>query len=198
MAGTQKSAANSSLASTTTASAAPHARARLRMVSRSSPPWPTSTATAMTSPPVCSARYGIATEVSRPPEYASTTRSLMIVISCAMCSCSSVRCWLGPGRAALASSFAPVGQFEERLGDLVSAVRVAGDDEDGVVARDGAEDGRPFGVVDRRRQVLGGPGRGPHHDQVGRRLGRDQQLRGEPGEPSGERLGGAGAGPPDP
>ena len=46
----------------------------------SSPPWPTSTATAITSAPVFSARYGMATEVSRPPEYASTTRSVMMLV----------------------------------------------------------------------------------------------------------------------
>ena len=34
----------------------------------SSPPWPTSTATAITSAPVSSAIQPIATEVSRPPE----------------------------------------------------------------------------------------------------------------------------------
>ena len=67
-AGMQKSAANSSRASTTTASTAPQASARWRIASRSSPPWPTSSATAMTSAPVCSARYGMATDVSRPPE----------------------------------------------------------------------------------------------------------------------------------
>src|ERR1017187_1002255 len=77
-AGTQKSAANSSRTSTTTASAAPQASARSRMAPRSSPPWPTSTATAMTSAPVCSAIQPIATEVSRPPENASTTRCVMV------------------------------------------------------------------------------------------------------------------------
>ena len=44
------------------------ASARWRMTSRSSPPWPTSTAQAITSAPVSSAIQPIATEVSSPPE----------------------------------------------------------------------------------------------------------------------------------
>ena len=51
-----------------TASTAPQSRARWRMTSRSSPPWPTSTATATTSAPVSSAIQPMHTEVSRPPE----------------------------------------------------------------------------------------------------------------------------------
>ena len=39
-----------------------------------SPPWPTSRDTATTSLPVRSFRYEMATEVSRPPEYAKTRR----------------------------------------------------------------------------------------------------------------------------
>ena len=53
---------------------APHASARCLMVSRLSPPWPTSRDTATTSLPVRSFRYEMATEVSRPPEYARTRR----------------------------------------------------------------------------------------------------------------------------
>ncbi len=68
IAGRQYSSANSSLASATSASTAPQASARLRMMSMSSPPWPTSTATAMTSAPVSSAIQPMQTEVSRPPE----------------------------------------------------------------------------------------------------------------------------------
>ena len=72
----QYSLANSFRASTTYASTAPQASARFLMVSRLSPPWPTSRDTATTSLPVRSLRYGMATEVSRPPEYASTIRLL--------------------------------------------------------------------------------------------------------------------------
>jgi hypothetical protein len=68
MAGMQNSSANSSLASTTDTSTAPQALARAAIVSRSSPPWPTSTAHAITSAPVSSAIQPIATEVSSPPE----------------------------------------------------------------------------------------------------------------------------------
>jgi hypothetical protein len=67
-AGAMKSVANSSFASTTTDSTAPQARARSRISSRSSMPWPTSTAQAMTSTPLCSFIHWIATEVSSPPE----------------------------------------------------------------------------------------------------------------------------------
>ena len=70
-AGKQKSSAISARASTTMASTAPAARARVRMASQSSPPdsaaWPTSTATAITSTPLFSINHRIATEVSSPP-----------------------------------------------------------------------------------------------------------------------------------
>ena len=70
-AGTQNSSAISVRASTTTASTAPAARARVRMASQSSPPrsaaWPTLTATAMTSTPSFSISQRTATDVSRPP-----------------------------------------------------------------------------------------------------------------------------------
>src|SRR5213080_1212122 len=75
MVGRQYSSANSSRASTTTASTAPQSRARLRTTSMSSPPWPRSMATATTSRPVSLPIQLIATEVSRPPEYARMTRS---------------------------------------------------------------------------------------------------------------------------
>ena len=67
-AGRQYSSANSSRMSATTASTAPQASARCRMVSMSSPPWPTSPATAITSAPVACEIQPIATEVSSPPE----------------------------------------------------------------------------------------------------------------------------------
>ncbi|SKS50495.1 Uncharacterised protein [Mycobacteroides abscessus subsp. abscessus] len=66
--GRQYSSANSSRASTTTASTAPQSRARWRTTSMSSPPWPRSMATATTSRPVSLPIQLIATEVSRPPE----------------------------------------------------------------------------------------------------------------------------------
>src|SRR5258708_23481952 len=55
---------------------APTASARSR-TSVSSRLWPRSSVTAMTSPPYCSASHAIATDVSRPPEYARTMRSML-------------------------------------------------------------------------------------------------------------------------
>ncbi len=75
-AGKQYSLANSSFKSRTIDSSAPQARARFLITSMSSPPWPTSAATAMTSFPVSSLIQPMATEVSSPPEYAKTTFSL--------------------------------------------------------------------------------------------------------------------------
>ena len=56
------------IASTTSTDAAPQSSARWPITAMSSPPWPTSIATATTSAPVCSAIQPIATEVSSPPE----------------------------------------------------------------------------------------------------------------------------------
>src|SRR5216683_5608540 len=143
-AGMQYSAANSARTSATSASAAPQASARLRIVSRSSPPWPTSTARAMTSAPVCSAIHPMATEVSRPPEYASTTRCVIVGPSLA---------WLGSGAAAAGGSggrqeaglvrpapgtasawlVPPLRDAQQRRGHLAAAVRLAGDDQHRVV-----------------------------------------------------------------
>ncbi len=77
MVGRQYCSANSSRASTTTASTAPQSSARWRTTSMSSPPWPRSIATATTSRPVSLPIQLIATEVSKPPEYAKMTRSDM-------------------------------------------------------------------------------------------------------------------------
>ena len=77
--GRQYSLANSSRASTTMDSTAPAPSARWRTVSMSSPPWPRSMDTAMTSALRSLAIQLMATVVSRPPEYASTTRSFIEV-----------------------------------------------------------------------------------------------------------------------
>ena len=75
-AGASTRSAYSSRASMTIASIAPAAERPLadRRPSRRRPSWPTSTASATTSTPHSSAIHRTATEVSRPPEYASTTR----------------------------------------------------------------------------------------------------------------------------
>src|SRR5580658_1231914 len=111
------------------------------MVSRSSPPWPTSTAQAITSAPVFSAIQPIATEVSSPPEYASTTLSaamLFPLVDVSACRHECVR----------ARSPTAFGQPEQLRRQGVTARRVAGDDQDRVVAGHRAEDGRQGGVVD--------------------------------------------------
>src|SRR5215468_9759863 len=130
----QNSAANSSRASITSDSTAPQARARSRMTSMSSPSCPTSTATAITSAPVRSARYGIATDVSSPPEYARTTQSPIFVPSpCVLVCPTAVR--LVDVRAG--------GPARDLRGELLAG-RTAGwflfgDDHDGVVAGNGAD-----------------------------------------------------------
>src|SRR5438445_13851556 len=101
----------------TSASTAPAASARLRMVSKS-PPWPTSTARAMTSHPHSSPIHRTATDVSSPPEYARTTRAP----TAAPLLCSSLLLRFEPGQP---------GQADR---DPLAAVGGRADDEDGVVA----------------------------------------------------------------
>ena len=106
----------------------------------SSPPWPTSMATATTSAPVCSAIQPMATEVSRPPEYARTTRPsqysfphpLQVSVSQGL----RRRGW--PRRSSSA-----LGQGEQLRGEVGAARRVPRDHQHRVVAGHGAEDGRP-------------------------------------------------------
>src|SRR6266481_4795056 len=116
----------------TSASTAPAARARLRMVSKS-PPWPTSTARAMTSQPHSSPIHRTATDVSSPPEYARTTR---------------------------APTLAPLLRFEpgeagQAGRHLLAPVRGRADDQDGVVAGHGAEDVGQAGPVEGRGHHVG-------------------------------------------
>ena len=82
------------------------------------------------------------------------------------------------------------GQCQETLGELVSPGGVTADHEDRVVAGDGAEHVGQLGLVEGTGEVLGGTRRRPEDDEVGARLGRDQQLAAE----TGESLGGRGAG----
>jgi hypothetical protein len=65
----------------------------------------------------------------------------------------------------------------------LAAGRVAADEQQRVVARDGAEDVVELGLVDGGGEELRRARRGARHDQVGRRLGRDEQLPGQPGHP---------------
>src|SRR5882757_3247647 len=112
--GRQYSLANSSRASTTTASTAPQSSARWHTTSMSSPPWPRSIATATTSRPVSLPIQLIATEVSRPPEYARMTRSDMNQ---------------SPIRSSLFEAFQSGGQ-------LGAGHRLSGGHEEGVIAGD--------------------------------------------------------------
>src|SRR5206468_2817095 len=179
---------NSSRASTTSAATAPQLRARSRITAMSSPPWPTSTATATTSAPARSAIQPMATEVSRPPEYASTTR---FVITCPLLLSRLVprRCSRAvAGRAgalppAPAAPMAvscplhpPLRQPEQRLRHLFPSGRVPGDHQDGVVAGDRTEDGGPSRVVDGGCEQLRSPGRGAQHHQVRARLSAHEQV----------------------
>ena len=84
---------------------------------------------------------------------------------------------------ATAGRVTALGEPQQRLGELLAAGRVPGDDQDGVVAADGAEHGGPAGVVDRRREQLRGARGRAQDDQVGAGLGGDEQLRGHPGQP---------------
>src|ERR1039458_2392921 len=138
------------------------------MMSRSSPPWPRSTATAMTSAPMASAIQPMATEVSRPPEYARTTRS----VTGTPYGCHRLYDdWGGStgriGWRDRVSSLA-TGQGQQPAGKGPALRRATGDDHDGVVARDGAKDVRLVRVVNGRSQVVRGSGRRPHDHQVGR------------------------------
>src|SRR5450631_1300137 len=68
------------------------------------------------------------------------------------------------------------GQSQEPLRQGTALSRPSGDDQDGVVPRDGAQDARLVDMVDRRCQVVGGSRRRPDHHEVGRDPCGDQQL----------------------
>src|SRR5690349_24822115 len=98
----------------------------------SSPPWPRSMATATTSFPVSLPIQLIATEVSRPPEYARMTRS-------------------DPNFGNLISSLLDAFEFRRQFG---AGHRLTGDHQDGVVPGDGADDVRQGGAVHRASKVV--------------------------------------------
>src|SRR6478736_3198261 len=143
MALTRNSSANSPRASTTFASIAPAARARARISSHgSSACWPTSTARATTSAPHSSWIHFTATDVSSPPEYASTTR---LVISSHLLDCLA-RCGPGyPDRGHSLGCFAESSFSQSRQGGEVGGYRATAGrrrthQDDRVVARHRAED----------------------------------------------------------
>src|SRR5258707_798615 len=133
------SRANSSRTSSTCARVAPTASARSR-TSVSSRLWPRSSVTAMTSPPYCSASHAIATDVSRPPEYARTMRSMLDPLS------------LHP--------------LIELTPERLRLVIAPADHENGVLAADRADHLRQPGGIDRfgeRRRLRRF---GPEHDRL--------------------------------
>src|SRR4029079_11282209 len=101
--------------------------------SMSSPPWPRSIATATTSRPVSLPIQLIATEVSRPPEYARMTRSDMTNLL-------------------LFQVLKGGGQLDARHG-------LAGHHHDGVVAGDGADDVRQRSPIERAGEIVCRTGR---------------------------------------
>src|SRR5215475_7907651 len=149
------------------------------MTSMSSPPCPTSTATAITSAPMRSARYGMATDVSRPPEYARTTRSVMSLLPlCVAVGCVAVDFVVRGGGSRRANRLrtglarfpagSPAGELRRERGTGRARRRsfVARHDEDGVVAGDRANDVDEAGAVQRAREKLRRAGRRTQHDQV--------------------------------
>src|ERR1700681_4237590 len=110
-------------------------------------------ATATTSWPVSLPIQLIATEVSRPPEYAKMTRSDM---------------YQSPYDVLLLEVLDGAREFGAGHG-------FTGHHQDGVVAGDGADHIRQRGAVDRARQVVGRTGRGAQHRQVSAGVGRHQQ-----------------------
>ena len=60
-----------------------------------------------------------------------------------------------------------LGQRQESSREVVATGGVAADQEDGVVAGDGAQDVGVLGLVERRGEELRGSGRGPQYDEVG-------------------------------
>src|SRR5258706_8356365 len=197
-----KSRANSSRRSRTWARVAPVASARSRIDS-SSRPCPRSIVTAMISALYFSLSQGIATEVSSPPEYANTMRSIQR---------SSTKCHENtktrrrpasrlrheetfrttptqrtptphtsnlPALSAVALPLQPrvrLEPFDERR----RAAIVSRNDEDRVVARDRADRLRQLGPVDRQRQILRLAGTGAHDDELLRAIDPSQETRSRP------------------
>src|SRR3954462_9564790 len=117
----------------------------------------------------------MATEVSSPPEYASTTRSVT-----------------GNSLSHLVGDHA--GPFGELVGQGLAAGDVAGHDENGVVAGDGADDVGEPGAVQRAGQELRRPGRGSQYRDVAAGVHTGEKLVQQPQE-TGRALLGVAQGP---
>src|SRR3954451_14181832 len=154
MASTRNSSANSARASTTFASTAPAASARARISSHgSSACWPTSTASATTSAPHSSWIHFTATDVSSPPEYASTTRFAITSAS-------------PDDSQALPELDSQTRQRGKLGGDGSAAGGFGAHDQDGVVTGNGAQDVGEPGAVDRAADDVGGARWRAQHDEV--------------------------------
>src|SRR5689334_294337 len=126
----------------TSTSIAPAATARSRMMCSSpSVSWPTSTAQATTSTPHSSRIQRTATDVSRPPEYARTTRF------------------------ATTSPLQPC-EFGEAARERRASDGFLAHDEQRVVARDETEHVGKRGTVERRPDHVRAAGRRAQHDEV--------------------------------
>src|ERR1700759_2083646 len=111
-------------------------------------------ATATTSFPVSLPIQLIATEVSKPPEYARMTRSDSD---------------FGNLISSLLNAFQLRGAFS-------AGHRLTGHYEDGVVAGDGADHIGKRSAVDSAGEIVCGPGRGAQHGEVTAGVRRHQQL----------------------
>ncbi len=96
-----------------------------------------------------------------------------------MCRCGGCRCqrWWSCGL------WGRAGEGEQAGPQRLRAVGVGGHHQDGVVPGDRAEQLRHGAAVQGRGQERRGTRWGADHDEVARRLGGDQQVGGEPGQP---------------
>src|SRR5215471_4150702 len=162
-----KSAANSSRASSTCARTAPAASA-LSRTSSSGRPCPRSSVTVTTSAPQRSRSHGIATHVSNDPVNASTTRPVFT---------------RRPSR---------FGVCLEPLHERGGALAVAADDENGVVASDGADGFVELRAVESFGEGLRLTAAGPQHDELLHPFHAPQKRRGGPLERRARELGAGG------
>src|ERR1700755_1337629 len=125
-------------------------------------------ATATTSRPVSLPIQLIATEVSRPPEYAKMTRSDIAI--------SSSRKRSSLTHLLLLNAF----EFRRQFG---ACHRFAGHDHDGVVTRDRADDVGQRGTVDGTGQVMRRAWWSADHRQIAAGVRGHQQIREQPRHP---------------
>src|SRR6516165_2559196 len=112
--------------------------------------WPTSTASAITSAPHSSWIHFTATDVSRPPEYASTTRLGMTVTIASLV--ASPGTWLATTRSPVSHrrSCSQPCQAGQLAGNIGSRRALGAHHDHRVVAGDGAEHVGQTGTVERR------------------------------------------------